>query len=274
MHRKETMAMARTGLRDCGDGVPCRYYYALPAGHETGKPVFVSVHGISLNAAEHLLRMRAAAERAGAVLIAPWFDRAHYRGYQRLLCNDGCTRADLALLTILEDAFAQFGCDSSRIYLSGFSGGGQFAHRFAALHADRVAACATTAAGWYTFPDTQRSWPQGIADGTLPAGMAVHPRARQVPMHVLVGTLDDRPEASLNAQESIVTQQGVGRLTRARRWVDALREDRARHAGAEVTLTVIDGLGHDFGRAVDRHALDSLIFARFGLHHTKETYLA
>lgn len=264
----------RTGLRDCGATSPCRYYYYVPEHLGADSPVIVSVHGISLNAAEHLMRMRAESERVGALLIAPWFDRTRYRGYQRLLCHDGRTRADLALLTMLDDAAGQFGVNPAEVYLSGFSGGGQFVHRFAAIHADRVASCVTTAAGWYTFPDPELPWPQGQAAGSLPPGMLIHPQARQVPLHVFVGALDDRPEASLNARKAIVAQQGKGRLERARRWATAMRDDRARHGGAEVTLTVLPNLNHDFTTAVERNALDALVVARFGLPQTKETRVA
>jgi pimeloyl-ACP methyl ester carboxylesterase len=236
--------------------------------------VIVSVHGISLNAAEHMVRMRTAADKVGAVIIAPWFDRVHFRGYQRLLCQDGQTRADLALIAMLEDAAATLGVEVERCYLSGFSGGGQFAHRFAAFHADRVAGCVTSAAGWYTFPDFERPYPQGLAPGSGPAGLELHPAARQVPMHVLVGSLDDRPEPSLNMSKIIVAQQGSGRVTRARRWVEAMQLDRIRHGGAPVTITVLENLGHDFSKAVDCNALDTLIVARFGLQATKEKNLA
>lgn len=264
-------ALGSSGLRDCGGAIPCRYYYHVPAAMAADSPVLVSVHGISLNAAEHLVRMRRESERAGALLIAPWFDRTHYRGYQRLLCRDGRTRADLALLAMITDATAKFGGDGERIHLSGFSGGGQFAHRFAAVHGERVAACVTTAAGWYTFPDADQAWPQGLAAGTMPPGIALHPTARQVPIHVLIGSRDSRPEPSLNAAPAIVAQQGVSRLDRARAWVAAMRADRARHGGAEITLTVIDQLDHDFSKAVERHALDALVVARLGLQQTKET---
>ena len=262
---------APSGMRDCGGAVPCRYYYHVPPGISAASPVMVSVHGISLNAAEHLVRMRTQAERVGALLIAPWFDRTHYRGYQRLVCRGGQTRADLALLAMIDDATATFGGDCRRIHLAGFSGGGQFAHRFAAIHADRVAACVTTAAGWYTFPDEACPWPQGLSAPTMPAGIALHPAARQVPIHVLVGSRDNRPEPSLNATAAIVAQQGATRLDRASSWVAAMREDRARHGGADVTLTVIDRLDHDFSKAVDRHALDALVVERLGLTQTKET---
>lgn len=255
----------QSGFHSFGDPVVRRYYYHVPARITHDSPVIVSVHGISLNAAEHMVRMRDVADRLGAVIIAPWFDRKQYRGYQTLLCRDGETRADLALIDMLDDVARRFGVDTSRIYLSGFSGGGQFAHRFALFHADRVNACVTCAAGWYTYPDEQRPYPLGIADGSAPHDLRPHPHADRVPMHVLVGSRDDRVEPSLNMDDDVVAQQGIGRVTRARAWVETMQQHRAAHGGAPVTLSLLDRLGHDFSKAVDRNGLDALIVRCFGL---------
>jgi len=258
-----------TGFRSFGDGTPRQYYYFVPAGAGPTTPVVVSVHGISMNAAEHMVRMRAMARRMGAALIAPWFDRQHYRGYQTLLCRDGRTRADLALLEILDDATQRHGLDTSKVFVSGFSGGGQFVHRFALFHADRVAACATCAAGWYTFPDDRVPYPLGTREGSGPDGLVPHADASKVPMHILVGSRDDGVEPSLNMTAPVIAMQGVGRMTRARAWHDAMRAQR-RELGAEVSLTILPRLGHDFGRAMEHHALDQIIFEKFGIGRAKD----
>jgi len=258
-----------SGYRSFGEVAPRQYYYFAPAVTGPETPVVVSVHGISLNAAEHMARMRTMAERLGAAVIAPWFSREHYRGYQKLLCRDGATRADRALIDILDDFAQRHGIDTSRVYLAGFSGGGQFAHRFALFHADRVAACATCAAGWYTFPDRQAPYPLGLRAGTGPDGLAPHADASLVPMHVIVGDRDDLPEPSLNMTPQVVAMQGVGRVTRARAWHEAMKAER-RTGGAEVSLTILPRLGHDFGKAMERHALDRIIFEKFAIGRARE----
>ncbi|WP_162010989.1 PHB depolymerase family esterase [Oceanicaulis sp. HTCC2633] len=264
-------ALGQSGYFAFGSAVPRRYYYHVPAVVRADSPVIVSVHGISLNAAEHMVRMRQEADRIGAVIIAPWFDRTHYRGYQKLLCRDGETRADLALIDMLEDASERFGVDTSRVYLSGFSGGGQFTHRFSMFHANRVIACVTCAAGWYTFPDATSPYPLGTAPESGPAGMSPHPQARKVPMHVFVGSRDDRVEPYLNMDDDVIAVQGVGRLMRAKRWVKAMRQDRKQHGGADVTLTRLKQLGHDFTKAMERNRLDARVVESFGLSSSKET---
>ncbi|WP_284123978.1 PHB depolymerase family esterase [Parerythrobacter aestuarii] len=263
---------SESGFHSFGETVPRSYYYHVPATVRRDSPVIVSVHGISLNAAEHMVRMRSLAERLGAVVIAPWFDRTHYRGYQKLLCRDGETRADLALIEILDDVTARFGVDTGSIFLAGFSGGGQFAHRFALLHADRVRSCVTCSAGWYTYPDPSAAYPFGTAAGSCPDGSSPHPDAHKVPIHVLVGSRDNHVEPSLNMDADVVSRQGVGRVTRARRWVKAMQQARSPIDGAPVTLLRVQQMKHDFSKAVDRNGLDALIMERFGLHASGREY--
>ncbi|MEZ5743182.1 MAG: PHB depolymerase family esterase [Sphingomonadaceae bacterium] len=258
-----------SGYRSFGEGTPRQYYYFVPANAGPETPVVVSVHGISLNAAEHMVRMRVMAERTGAAVIAPWFSRQHYRGYQKLLCRDGETRADLALIDILDDFARRHGIDSSKVFVSGFSGGGQFAHRFALFHADRVAACATCAAGWYTFPDCEVAYPLGTEAGSGPEALSPHPDAGKVPMHILVGSRDDVAEPSLNMTPEVVAMQGVGRVTRAKAWHAAMTAQRG-GKGGEVSLTILPKLGHDFGKAMERHALDRIVFEKFALRRVEE----
>jgi poly(3-hydroxybutyrate) depolymerase len=55
------------------------------------------------------------------------------------------------------------------LHLSGYSGGGQFVHRFMLVHPGRVARVAVGAAGWYTFPDPALDWsiPAGSSRGPI-----------------------------------------------------------------------------------------------------------
>ena len=255
----------RSGLRTFDDGGLRSYYYHLPAHVGADSPIMVTVHGISRNAAEHMALMRGQADRLGAVLIAPLFDRQNFRGYQRLLCRDGHTRADLALIAMLGDLSGRAGLTGGKIHLAGFSGGAQFAHRFALFHSDLVASCVCCAAGWYTHPDPSRAYPLGTAPGSGPAGLEPHPRANEVPIHVIVDRRDERVQPNLNMSAPVIAQQGIGRATRARHFVKALRRARRGPGCAPVTLTLLEGFGHNFGKGVRRKGLDGLIAERFGL---------
>ena len=258
---------SQTGFRRIPGPVPRDYYYHVSAGVRTDSPVIVSVHGVSMNAAEHMLRLRGVAEANDAVVIAPHFRRKAYRRYQQLQHARTGVRADLALIDMLADLRARLGLMDGQIHLTGFSGGAQFAHRFALYHADLVASCVSCAAGWYTFPDVLAAYPLGMAPGSGPDGMSVHPAWRAVRHHVLIGSRDTAVDGVLNMTGPVVDLQGIGRHERARRWVEAMNLVLAQ-SGAEVPrvdCTVLRGLSHDFSRAHERHNLADYIARAMGL---------
>jgi poly(3-hydroxybutyrate) depolymerase len=250
---------AKSGFRAIAGPVPREYFYHFPAGLHAASPIIVSVHGISMNAAEHMVRMRSLAEATGAAIVAPCFRKKLYPRYQQLEDSQTGIRSDLALIDILADVRRRSGIRTRKIHITGFSGGAQFAHRFAFYHADMVASCVSCSAGWYTFPDPETAYPFGIADSQGPTGMSVHADWRKVPHHVVVGSRDTAIEDALNMTAAVVEVQGVGRRTRARRWVRAMNRGRARNGLPTVTLTELRGLTHDFSAAHERHALASVI---------------
>ncbi|MDO7837157.1 hypothetical protein Q4610_19100 [Sphingobium sp. HBC34] len=256
---------AKSGFRTIPGPVQREYFYHFPAGLDAASPIIVSVHGISMNAAEHMVRMRSLAEAVGAAVIAPCFRKKLYPRYQQLEDSRTGIRSDLALIDILSDVRRRSGIRTSKIHITGFSGGAQFAHRFAFYHADLVASCVSCSAGWYTFPDPQMAFPFGIADNLGPAGMSVHPDWRSVPHHVVVGSRDTAIEEALNMTPAVVEVQGVGRRTRARRWVREMNRERAGNGLPAVSLTELRGLTHDYTAAHERHELALVIGRRMDL---------
>ncbi len=244
----------------CGRREPAAWL-ALPPEPVPGAVPLVAVHGI-LRAAED--QARAFAERAarrGRPVVAPLFDETCFPGYQRAVGRD---RADLALLGLL-DALAHEGvCEPGRIELFGYSGGGQFAHRFAWLYPHRVDRLTVAAAGWYTFPDTA-PFPYGLGAGSGKRDFARHFTANlrdvlALPITVAVGADDDVVDENTRRGPAIDAQQGRTRLHRAQRWRQAM-EDRARAFGLEprVALHVLAGCGHDFRQCVALGGLDRLV---------------
>ena len=136
-----------------------RYFVYLPQKCSGYTSQFVSVHGVSRNAREHAERFSPLAEEYGVVLVAPLFSRRHFCDYQRLGREGGGRRADHAIQQITREIEYLTGADSSKISMFGFSGGGQFAHRYAMAYPDRVRQLVIGAAGWYTYPDDSRKYP-------------------------------------------------------------------------------------------------------------------
>lgn len=261
---------SQSGFRSFPGPVPREYYYHYPSGLHAGSPILVSVHGISRNAAEHMVRMRGIAEAAGAVIVAPFFGKKFYPRYQQLEDRARGIRSDLALIDILAAVRRETGVETPTFHLTGFSGGAQFAHRFAIFHADRVSTCVSCSAGWYSFPEPDIPFPLGLADGSGPGGISPHPDWHSVQHHVVVGSRDNAIEDALNMTAPVVELQGVGRRTRARRWVRSINRVRDTRGLQPVAITELRGLSHDYTRAHDRHDLAWLIADRMGLNRTRE----
>ncbi len=229
-----------------------RYLAFEPPGPVRG--LLVSVHGISRNAREHLRRFRPWAERLGLVLLAPLFDRRRCQDYQRLGRQGRGLRADRLLQAIVAEVAEHHGLEDRRFHLFGYSGGGQFAHRFALAHPHQVLTLAVGAAGWYTFPDPQQRYPYGLRASKRLPDLRFEPRNfLRIPTLVAVGSGDNCADPELNIRPRIVAQQGASRLERGRNWIVAM-EEAARHHGFDTPyhFEVIAGAGHDFRQCMDR----------------------
>lgn len=231
----------------------------LPSRPRRPAPILASVHGLARNPLQNLMYLSEAADRLGAILIAPYFSKERHRGFQWLEPWKGGARADL----ILRDAIAQiagaYGGDARKLVLFGFSGGGQFCHRFAMLHPAETVAAVSVAAGWYTFP-TDAAFPMGTGpskSGELKPDLSGFLR---VPVLVAVGSRDTDRNETLNQQADIDERQGPNRLVRAQRWVAAVNGIAAsRGISAPVRFGLLKGAGHSLRECITKCKLDDLI---------------
>ena len=240
-------------------GSPDREYYVfIPANCEPGAEPLVLVHGISRNAAELVLRFAPHARRLGVPLIAPLFPRQAYGMYQQVIDQRHGSRADEALFAILADASARWDLSHRRIALFGFSGGGQFAHRFAILHPQRVRVCIPVSAGWYSWPDVALRWPYGLRKA--PLGSVDRAALTQVAFHIVVGARDTRDDDALRRNAKLDALQGTDRVQRAREWHRAMQKAGLNFGGS---FTVLPRTRHNFDSA-QKHGLVPLVFNLLG----------
>jgi len=219
----EELVRGQIHLMESRNVAGLEYYLYLPTRGSSGAPVFVSVHGISGNAREHAEGFEALAERHGFVLVAPIFSPPDFKDYQRLGRGTRGKRADLALRALVREVFEMTGANSTGLYLFGYSGGGQFVHRFVMAHPRDVIAYVVGAAGWYTFPQDDLKYPRGLQKNGELAGVTFDPAEfLRVRAAVMVGDRDVRQGRSLNKSQRISLHQGTNRFERGQRWVEAM----------------------------------------------------
>jgi pimeloyl-ACP methyl ester carboxylesterase len=241
-------------LRAAGAPFHLQYFLHRPQRVAADLPPLVAVHGISRNAERQLAVFQRLSESSGRLLIAPLFDKARYQGYQRI--KPGRLAADRALICLLETLSRDCGQECGRIALFGFSGGAQFAHRFALFHPERVAQLALASAGWYSFPTENAPFPYGVGRRGARAPAVRLGAFLAIPKLLLVGENDRERDPSLRAKPAVDIRQGADRLERARRWQAAL-EAAARRLGvkAPLQLATLPQSGHDFEECVEKGGL-------------------
>ncbi len=225
-----------------------RYLLYRPAGMHAHSPLVIVVHGISRNGREQVESFRREAERHDAVLLAPLFTRPEFRDFQRLGRRGRGVRADLALLDMIQAVRRMTGIAASPGFLFGYSGGGQFVHRFAMAWPDQVARIAVGAAGWYTFPDLSRRYPYGLRDSDALPGVRFDLAAiLRIPALVLVGEWDTERDPAFKRAPHLDRIQGLTRIERGRRWATAMREAaRQRNLQTVYRFEILPRCGHSF----------------------------
>ena len=245
------------------DGDPgLGYFIYVPSSGGVGARILASVHGISRNAREHAKMFAPLAERADVVVVSPLFERERFPAYQRLGRNERGERPDDVLDQIVADASRVSGACADRVYLFGYSGGGQFVHRYVFAHPERVAAYAIGAAGWYTFPDPGRRFPYGIGRGRKAAvGELVPRRFLDVPGCVLVGERDIHRGSALRNTARVVLEQGHSRVERGQRWAETMnREAQLLGLAPPIAFATLPRSPHSFRRSMRRGGMGERVF--------------
>jgi poly(3-hydroxybutyrate) depolymerase len=217
---------------------------SLPAA---AAPLVVIQHGTERNAASARNHLSAFAEEHGAVVLAPLFpagiiDPEDLHNYKFIEYRG--IRFDLALLSIVAEVAARYPVAADRFYLHGFSGGGQFAHRFLYLHPDRLAGLSIGAPGRITLLDDTQPWWLGTQDLAERFGRPVDPAAlRRVPVLMVAGE-DDLDTWEINNPGESNWMDGAEKAGRTR--IERLRtlEQNFRAHGIDVRFELVPGVAH------------------------------
>jgi pimeloyl-ACP methyl ester carboxylesterase len=248
--------------RSLRDDPTQHYFVYVPHKGGQGARLLVSVHGISRNAEETAVGFARRAERYGVVLVAPLFPRDRFPDYQRLGREGRGDRADKVLDGILAEVGRLTGARTDKLYLFGYSGGAQFAHRYTMAYPERVASIVIGAAGWYTFPDQARTYPRGIRASRALPGLDLDPKKfLKVPACVLVGERDITRDPQLRQNRRLDRQQGSTRVERGERWVDAMGlAAQAQGLDTRYRFELLPRSNHSFERSLRRGKMAGRVF--------------
>ncbi|QKX57810.1 uncharacterized protein TRUGW13939_04930 [Talaromyces rugulosus] len=146
--------------------VPPNSYSSTP---QKKLPLVVYVHGTRRNISPLFSQeLTAFADSTPCAILAPVFPTG-LDGPNDLLSyttlRSQTLRSDLALLAILDEISVRWpGINAEKVFMMGFSAGGQFAHRFLYLYPERIVAASIGAPGQVTTLNDQKDWPIGVAN--------------------------------------------------------------------------------------------------------------
>jgi len=222
---------------------------ATPSG--VPRATVVLVHGSDRDPVGMISAFRDWSERRGLALLAPLFvgnirGDGEMNGYKTLV-GDG-VRYDRILLDMLEEAAEVLPLGPTPVLLFGFSGGAQFAHRFALAHPGSIAALSIAAPGNVTLIGSGHEWWPGVTNMEQVLGSSVDLDAlRRVPVHAVVGDDDDGATAiHVNPGEPRwVNGANDAGASRGERLLSLVYDWDA--AGITVHHETLDGVSHELG---------------------------
>jgi len=239
-----------------------QYFVYIPQQASAENKIFYSIHGISRNAEEHIQGFIAQAEKHGVIIVAPLFEKKDYPRYQQLGVTANQQRADMAFNHVLQDVHGWLGIPPKPMHLFGFSGGGQFLHRYAMFYPTRIARMVLAAPGWYTFPDPERKYPYGIkSTKEWPNLHFMLESFLQIATLTIVGEVDDLRDKDLNKIREIDSFQGFNRIERAERWTAAIRAlGRSYDITTNTQLELIPNASHAYESYISHPPFAERIF--------------
>lgn len=242
--------------------IPPDHYQSDP---DRKLPLLVHVHGTSRDISPIRRELVSFADSTPCAILAPLFP-SNLNGPNDLNSykdiNSVSLRSDLALIAMLDEiAYTWPGIETNKIFLMGFSAGGQFASRFLYLHPERLFAVSVGAPGQITALDYNQNWPAGVADVAAVFDRKIQEDLiKSVTIQLVIGSEDDvhgsaefrdwvRKMKTKVGKESLETGHvdisDTSLLMKSR--VETIRKLHSmwEEHGIESRLDIVDGIGHN-----------------------------
>lgn len=232
---------------------PVQVYYSAPADPAHAK-ILIVMHGLSRDGKAHRDDWADLVGDRNVLVLVPEFttqlypDGGAYNIGNVVDASGSRQPPEQWTFHVVEALFdavtAGLGSAEQDYALFGFSGGGQFVHRFVELmprHRARVAIAANS--GWYTMPDDGVPFPYGLGGAPVRSGELGPAFASN--LVVLLGGTDTNPNDPSLKRDQRSDRQGSDRLTRGLTFYHTARElARSSSSDFRWRLQVVPGLGH------------------------------
>ena len=219
------------------------HFFDDPSGYK----LIVAVHGSGRAAAAYRDAFASFADRNRCVVLAPLFPiglrgDGYEDGYKDMV--EGDIRYDQLLLEMVADVEEASGHSFGRFHLFGFSGGGQFAHRFYYLNPGRLASVSIGAPGAVTRLDTTRDWWLGTRNIQSIFGTVLQvDTLREVAVQMVVGSEDLVDFVIPQRMKALIASLGPIGCNRVER-LQLLKSNFEDH-GIRVQFDIVPGVGHE-----------------------------
>ena len=237
--------------------------YVPPSYHRDdvdAATLIVAVHGTKRTAEGYRDAFSSLAEETGCVVLAPLFPMGVLDSFQnapeeqhnyKYLEYKGL-RFDELLIDMVAEVRAALGKIAPKFLLFGFSGGGQFVHRFFYLHPEHLLGVSVGAPGSVTRLDPTVQWWPGTGGVSEHFGKTIDAEAlRRVPVHLVVGALDTETWNVATKPGSWTWREGANDAgTNRVERLHALRQN-LESQGISVTLNMVEGVAHSGTRVLE-----------------------
>ena len=250
-------------------------------------PVLVAIHGTFRDSERYITAWKEFADTNGCVIVAPLFpaslqgpldlDSYHYLGkpppadpdrFEKLLKHivhvdkfdqsqsqepTPEIRHDVLLSAMLDEIAIRWpAVDISKFYLSGFSGGAQFSHRFLYLHPARLLGVCVGAPGSATLLDFEKEWPAGVKGLDEIFGRIVDINLiKKVPVLLVVGSND--VEGPTSKARLLLKGKNFGseeEVSKTRVEKTKVLAENLRAAGLDVRIEIVEGAAHEMEKCI------------------------
>ncbi|TKA08488.1 alpha/beta hydrolase [Actinacidiphila oryziradicis] len=229
-----------------------RFSYTLysPKNRRPDVPLSLTVviHGTDRTNSDYCNAFAEFAEENNSLILAPLFpggiiEPGDLHNYKFIEYHG--IRYDEILLAIIDEVAESYDVTTDRFLLFGFSGGGQFAHRFFLLHPDRLTAVSVGAPGRITQIDDTRPWWLGTSDIQDKFGIQLNlDQLRSVAVQIVVGE-NDTETWEINNPDDTNWLDGAGAAGKTRiERANTLAANFTAH-GINARVDLVPGAAHE-----------------------------